>query len=562
MIAAQLARQHPDTNTGWRLRLVSLSDQLTGDAKPTLLLLSIAVALILLIACVNVANLQLSRGAVRARELAVRAALGAGRGRLTRQLVTESVLLSAIGGAGGVALSYGSLSAVAALAPAELTMVTAAPIDASVLAFTALVAVVTGLIFGILPATRACRANASNLLRPSGGTAAGGRSALGRLLVGAELAVATGLVIAAGLLLRTVSSISRVDPGFNPADLTTFALSVPTALDEVAVRSFFGAFVERVATLPGIEHVALASEVPLSDQHSDAFFRVEGVRLADSHDRPTANIRRVTADYFRALGVRMIHGREFSTRDAVADAPVVAINEAFASRYVPGDPLGRRLLIERFPNERAYEIVAVVGNIRHDALDEPAAPEMYIPSLTFWTPNVLVRSPLPPSVLLAAIRPELKQLDPTVPISAAVAYHDRLRQSFDAHRFRTLLLAAFSVISMVLSAVGVYGLAAYSVSQRTREIGVRLALGASPNTVLAAELAAAGRLAALGIAGGIVVGLVLSHTMRGLLFNVSAGDPLTIAITATLLSGITLIASFIAARRVTRSDPTMALRAD
>jgi predicted permease len=431
-----------------------------------------------------------------------------------------------------------------------------------VLAFTIGVAIATGLVFGILPARRAARAEASDLLRPAPGNAHARRGRLGRVLVGAELALATTLVIATGLLLKTVNSISRVDPGFDPGHLTTFQVAVPTALDDQAVQQFFDAFVQRIEALPGIEHAALASEVPLSDQHSDAFFRVDGVPLTDANDRPTANLRRVTADYFATLGVPLLRGRRFTAAEARGDAPVVAINEAMARRYVPGDPLGRRLLVERFPNERAYEIVALVRDIRHDALDAAPAPEMYIPTQTFWTPNVLIRSRLTPAAILATVRPELRRLDPTVPISEVTAYEDRVRHSFDAQRFRTELLIAFSLVAIALSAVGVYGLATYSVSQRTREIGVRLALGASTRTVLGGELTAALRLAAAGVGGGVVAAAALSQAMRALLFNVSATDPGTIGATAALLCGVTMVATFTAARRVARIDPLLALRAE
>jgi len=561
-IAAALAREYPQTNTTWKLRLVPLREELAGTARPTLLMLTAAVAVVLLIACVNVANLLLARAAVRSRELAVRAALGAGRARLARQLLTESLLLAGAGGAAGIALARWSLAALASLAPADLADVTDVSIDLRVLVFTLALSVVCGVVFGMLPAVRAGRTDLRRALQPADHGGATHRSAVGRTLVVAELALATALMMAAGLLVRTMSRLDRVDPGFDPRGLTAFQASLPTALDEPAVRRFFGAFIDRIETLPGVQHAALASEVPLIGQHSDTFFRVAGRTRVDPNDRPTANVRRVTSDYFAALGVPIVRGRPFTRDEAHSDAGVVAINQAMARMFFTGDPLGQQLLIERFPGERAYQIVAIVGDIHHDALDAPAAPEMYLPTLTFWTPNVVIRSPLPSSAIAAVVRPELKRLDPTVPMSTVTPYEERLRDSIASHRFRTLLLIVFSAIALALAAVGVYGLAAYSVSQRTREIGLRMALGAPPSSMLRAELMAAVRLAAIGITAGLVVGLGLARTLTGLLFNVTASDPATLTATVALLSSMTLAASYGAARRATRIDPLIALRAE
>jgi len=516
---------------------------------------------VLLIACVNVANLLLARAAARSHEIAVRIALGAGRGRLARQLLTESLLLASAGGAAGLILARASLAAFAAVAPPELARVAQTTIDLRILLFTGALSMTTGMLFGLLPALRATQTVHSSLRSADRG-APRQRRATGRALVGAELALAMMLLVGAGLLIRSLVTLGRVDPGFEPRGLLTFEIAAPTALEAPSVARFYGAFVDALGALPGVERAALASEVPLSRQGSDTFFRIEGRPTANPNDRPTAYFRRVTADYFAAMRLPIVRGRAFTRDDARGERAVAAISQSMAERHFAGDPIGQRLLVERFRDERTYEVVAVVGDVHHDSLDSRPWPEMYIPSVTFWTTNVVIRTRLTPAALMPAVRAELARLDPAIPISKVASFDERVGASIAAERFRTLLLMLFSTIALGLAAVGVYGIAAYSVSQRTREIGVRLALGAAPSAILRAELASAARLTAAGIAAGLILALGLLRALRGLLFGVDASDPATLAVSTLLLGAVMLAASYGAARRATRVDPIVALRTE
>ena len=561
-VAAALEREYPQTNTTWKLRLVPLRDVLVRDMRASLLLLSATVGLVLLVACVNLANLLLARAAARSHEIAVRIALGAGRGRIARQLLTESLLLASAGGVAALIVARASLGAFASLAPPQLAGVAQTTIDLRVLLFTGALSVTAGILFGLLPALRATDLAHTALRSADRGGGPRLRHATGRALVCAELALATMLLVGAGLLMRSLVMLGRVDPGFEPRGLLTFEIAAPTALEAPAASRFYGAFVDALTALPGVEHAALASEVPLSNQGSDTFFQVVGRPRANPNDRPAAYFRRVTADYFATMRLPIVRGRGFTPDDARGERAVAAISQSMAERHFDGDPIGQRLLTERLRNQRTYEIVAVVGDVHHDSLDSRPWPEMYVPSVTFWTTNVVIRSRLTPAALVPAVRAELARLDPAIAISKVSSFDERVSSSIAAERFRTLLLMLFSAIALGLAAVGVYGVAAYSVSQRTREIGVRLALGAAPSAILRAELASAARLTAAGIAAGLVLALALLRALRGLLFGVSTSDPATLAASTVVLSAVMLAASYVAARRATRVDPIVALRSE
>ena len=544
-----------------------LRDVLVQDSRASLLLLSAAVALVLLIACVNVANLLLARAAARSHEIAVRLALGAGRGRIARQLLTESLLLAAVGGIAALVVARASLGAFAAIAPPELAGVAQTTIDLRVLLFTGVLSIATGVVFGLLPALRATEIAHGSLRSADRSGSRLGR-ATGRALVCAELALATTLLVGAGLLMRSLATLGRVDPGFDPHGLLTFEIAVPTALEAPVVSQFHAAFVDTLTALPGVEHAALASTVPLSSQGSSTFFRVAGRTRGNPNDRPAAYDRRVTAGYFAAMRLPIVRGRAFTPEEARAERDVAAISQSMAERYFEGDPIGQHVLVEQFSlkdrgaGERSYEVVAVVGDVHHDSLDSRPFPELYIPSVTFWTTNVVIRSKPAPTALVPAVRSELARLDPSIPISRIASFEERVAASIAAERFRALLVTFFSAIALALAAVGVYGLAAYSVAQRTHEIGVRLALGAPPAAILRAELASAARLTAAGVGAGLVLALALLRTLRGLLFGVSAGDPATLAASTLLLGAVMFLASYGAARRATRVDPIVALRTE
>jgi len=566
-IARGLAAQYPEMNREWSVRLVSFYDWILNPGfRRSLLMLAAAVGLVLLIACANVANLLLARAAGRQREVAIRAALGAGRMRLARQFVTESLLLSVAGGGLGLLGALWGIDLLRGMSPGNLPRVDETRIDPSVLLFTMVVSVLTGLLFGLVPALQASRASLNDALKEGGRTGeAGVRHRLKSALVVAELALSLLLLVGAGLLARSFWTLSHVDPGFDPKNLITMQISLPHPKYAMAARSaeVMSHLLERVSALPGVKAAAAGSLPPFGFGNTAFELEIEGRSAQAGETAPSANWRMVTPGYFRTLGVPLIAGRVFDDHDVDGAPPTVVISDTLARRFWPGqDPLGRRLRSN--PANPWMTVVGVVGDVRNTGLAQEIRATLYMPAYqSSWTPlTLLVRGSGDPAALTASIRAEVKALDAELPVSNVQKMDDMIADSLAQTRFSMTLLAVFAGVALALATVGVYGVMAFAVTQRTHEFGVRVALGARQADVLKLVLSHALKLALLGVAIGLAASFVLTSLLSTLLFGVTASDPYTFATVALLLSFVTLAASWIPARRATRVDPMVALRCE
>jgi putative ABC transport system permease protein len=575
-ICRRLERLHPRVK-GWSARLAPLAEQMTGELRPRLLLLWGAVAFVLLIACANVANLLLVRAASRQREVAVRTALGAGRGRLAAQLLTESGLLSLAGSVLGIALAAAGLRAFAAFVPAAAAGALAPGIDARVLAFTAGLCAATCLLAGLAPALAATRPELAQLLR-SGSRAGSGASRRTRnLLVVAEVALAVVLLIGAGLLLRSFVRLLSVDPGFRPAGVLSFQIDRPEDPARQAPRlaSLFERIAGRLRQLPGVIAAGGISELPLSGFEEKAGVYVEGWPVPQTPEEIRfAEAQEVLPGYFETLGIPLLRGRLLDSRDA-AGAPLAAvIDQTMARGFWPGeDPLGRRFrraTTRRRGEDPAnpwYTVVGVVGNVRHSLAAEPY-PEMYrtaaqiLPALARPYMVFVLRTQGDPGAAAAAARAAVRQVDPDQPITKVRTVEQVVADSVVRPRFSLMLAGLFAALALALSAVGIYGVTSYSVAQRTRELGLRVALGARPLGVLGLVLGEAARLAGLGILLGAAGALALNRAIASLLYGVGPTDPLTFAAVGAGLLLIVLAAAWPPGRRATEVDPIVALRGE
>ncbi len=567
-VEGRLAERFPRNYTDYGVRLIPLHERIVGDVRPALLVLFGAVTLVLLIACANVANLLLARATARRREMGVRTALGASRARLVRQLVTESLVLSAAGGALAVVVAAALLWALRALGPADLPRLAEATVDGRVLAFTFAVAAATGVLFGLAPALAASRADPHAAIQEDGkGTTAGAaKQRLRGALVVTELALALVLLVGAGLLIRTLRVLTAVDPGVRVEHVLTFHVGLPPARhdDRAGVVEFYRRLRERLGAAPGAATVGLASRLPLSgDDHSAR------VRLPNEPDAPgsgrSVQDRAVSPGYFAALGIPVRAGREFAEGDGAGAPPVVIVNEALARRLWPGErpaaALGRQIIPSR-AGKVPREIVGVVGDAHQFGVDAPADPEFYLPHAQDPWPwlYVVVRTRGDPRALVRDAERAVWSLDPNVPVTQVRTMEALLAESLARRRFQMLALGAFAGVAMLLAVVGVYGVMAYLVARRTREIGIRVALGAGRGGVLRLVVGEGARLAALGVGLGLVASLGASRAVARLLYGVSPTDPLTFAGTAALLGGVALVACWVPARRAARVDPVRALR--
>jgi putative ABC transport system permease protein len=565
-VARRLEAQYPESNTGWNLRMVPLRDRLVGDIKPTLQMLFGAVGFVMLIACVNVANLLLARAATRQKEIAVRMALGAGRLRIARQMLTESVLLALAGGALGVIIAAWGVDLIVAFSGDNIPATARVGVDRVALGFTLGVSLLTGLLFGLAPALTATRPRFSETLKDAGKGA--GQSAMRNrtrsLLVVFETAVAMILLVGAGLLIRSYIRLQQVNPGFDAANVLTTRINLANAKYNSAEKAvaFWGQLYERLAALPGVEAVGMITELPLSRQPNDTPFTVEGRPPVAPNQQFDADFRRVNQDYLRSMRIPLLRGRGFTEQEAQQNARVVLISEALANNVFPNEePLGKRLLLGP-DGQMAFEIVGVVGDIRHRGLNIEPFATMYMPALaTGWT-NLTIRAAGDPMSLSAAVRRETRAIDPDQPVAAIRTMEQVLSESVSEPRYRTWLLGLFAVVALILAGVGIYGVVAYTTEQRRRELGVRMALGAQSKDVLNLVIGQGIRLALAGALLGLGGALALTRLVRNLLFGVSAADPLTFAIVAILLALVALAACWIPARRATKVDPMVALRVE
>jgi len=556
-----------------RATLEPLRDVITGGAGAAPLLLSGAVVLVLLIACLNVANLTLAASTSRRREIAVRSALGAARGRIARQLLTESVVLAVLGGAAGLAACYVLFDGIVALVPASTPHVGAFQIDAGVLLFSLVLSVITGLLFGLAPALGASGLDSNAVLKNANPRAGGvGQGRLRRALAANEVAISLVLLIGAALALQSLTRLTRVPPGFDPSEVLTFRIDIPAQRypTPAARQTFFEAMLSRLAEVPSVEHAAVANVLPFQGG-SDVLFSLEDGLGPDRHDRGAANVRRISPEYFSALHIPIHAGRSFTDQDRSSTMPVVVINRAMAQAYWPNrDPLGLHIWIGKPMGPASTEptprqIVGVVENIREASLAQLPEPTLYLPysqSLSTSGGSFIVRTTRPPMTLVPDVRTVVQTLDRELPLTAVRDMPAVIASSTVDWRFRAVLLSTFGGLALAIAAIGVYGVIAYSVAQRTQEIGVRVALGARHRDVLALVLWQGMRTTIIGLGIGLGAAFALTRLMANLLFGVSPTDPVTFTAIALLLWLVAFAACLLPARRAMRVDPVTALKQD
>jgi putative ABC transport system permease protein len=564
-LTSRLAEQYPESNKGVGATLVPLHEQLVGDVRPAMLVLLGAVGLVLLIACANVANLLLARAAAREKEVAIRAALGASRSRLIRQHLTESLVLAVIGGALGLLTAFWIVDLLVSVAPKGTPRIEEVAIDPIVLAFTFGTAMLTGIAFGLAPALLSSRTNFNSTLKEGGrDTSATSRGARVRSgLVVSEVALALMLLIGAGLLIKSFINLQRVDPGFNPKSVLRIDVSLPRTRypERNQSASFYKELLDRVAALPGVQSAGAVSSLPLSGGGTDSNFAIEGQPAAEPDQRPVAWYSSVTPGYFRAMGIRLLKGRELTEADNADARKTVVISESMARRYFTDqDPLGKRIVFGGGNDPR--EIVGVVSDVKFFGLNLDARPSMYYPHAQNPARgmSLVVRTQGGPLSLAAAIRGQVSALDRNLAVSNVMTMEQLVGASLSEPRFVLLLLGAFASVAMLLSAIGVYGVVSYSVTQRSHEIGVRMALGAQMSDVLKLVVGQGMTLVLGGVGLGLIAAFALSRVMESLLFGVSATDLTTFAATSIILAAVALGACLVPARRATKVGPMESLR--
>ncbi len=569
VIDKNLATQYPADNKNRNTILIPLQERIVGESRNSLLILFTAVSLVLLIACANFANLLLARAAERERELVIRAALGAGRWRLIRQLLTESVLVSLAGGAIAVLLAIWGTSLLVALKPENLPRLQEIGVDARVLGFTFGSSLLTGVIFGLLPAWAASRSSVSEDLKEGGrsATVGGARQRLRSTFVVFELAVALILLVGAGLLIKTFWKLRSVEPGFNPEHLLTMRLELPEArYKEVDKQTLFRTqALDAVNSLPGVQ-ASMISELPLSGDSLNHDFLIEGRPPIAPGDEPSLESRSVLGEYFDTMQIPLRAGRGFGPQDFVDKAPLVGIaNTAMVRQYFPNeDPLGKRLRWARDPEIHWITIVGVVGDVKHFGLDLPEQAALYSPYTQAqpwkrWM-TLVARTQSDPAGISQAVKQQIWRVDSQLPLTKVQTLKEVAAASFAARRFNMLLLAIFAALALVLAAIGIYGVMSYAVTQRTQEIGIRMALGAQASDVLKLIVRNGMTLILVGVAVGLAGAFALTRLMTTLLFGVTPTDAITFTIVSLVLIGVALLACYLPARRATKVDPLVALR--
>jgi len=568
LLSKQIEQQSPQSNTNVIFNAVSLHEDITRDYRSALLIMLGAVGLVLLIACANVANLLLARAAARQKEVAIRMALGASRGRIASQLLTESVLLSLVGAAVGLLLASWGMDLLAAYGPADVPRLRAVSLDRYVLLFTFGVATLTGILFGLAPALHASKPDPGNTLKESGrGFSLAGRNWMRSALIVSEVALSLMLLVGAGLLIHSFWRLLKTDAGFDPKGV--LALDVPLSrttyktpeLQSAAFQQLIG----RMKTLPGVRDVSVTSNVPLTDFDVELSFQIEGRAPYKPGQEATSDYTVTGADYFRTMSIPLMQGRLFTDQDGTNSPQVMVVSNAFVKRYFPNEnPIGRRIIFDG-KDEKPREIIGVVGDVRRNGLDVDVEPEMYVSHIQ--NPerrlNLMIRTEARDASQIAqAARAEVKAFDPNQIIWRTRTLDELLGTSVAPRRFNMLLLGIFAGVALALAAVGLYGVMSYSVSWRTHEIGIRMALGAKRADVLRLVVRQGMTMTLIGLAIGLAGAFLLSRVMVGLLYGVSHNDPLTFAGVSIVLLGVALLACLIPARRATRVDPIVALRTE
>jgi putative ABC transport system permease protein len=573
-IAGALGQEYPDTNKEHWVTLTSLYDATVGDVRNLLLMLLAAVSFVLLIACANVANLMLARASARQKEIAIRSALGASRLRIIRLLITESVMLALIGGAIGLLIAYWGTGLALKALPDALPRVNDIQVDINVLLFTLAASIITGVVFGLAPALQASNPNLNETLKEGGRSGSSGRQGLRSILVVAEIAISLILLVGSGLLVRSFIALNQVSAGFNDQNMLTFDLSLSSKeyAEAPRVRRFFKEFLEKIEALPGVQSAAATDLLPLGGSDSENQFYVTNRPKPSPSELPLAMSYITTPGYLKTMSISLLKGRFFQESDTLTSAPVMVIDENMAQQYFPGeDPLGQHISLPTGPDKAIeFQIIGVVGHVKQQNLDTTegaiVGSQMYISinqvpdEFIFPGTTLIVRTHADPSGYLPAIRSALTSMGGTATLSNTKTMEQLRGELISDRRFTIILVGIFSALALILASIGIYGVISYSVAQRTREIGIRMALGASQRQVLTMVVGTGAKLAVMGIAIGAVGALVVTQFIRSFLFGVSPSDPLTFAGISFILGCVAILASYVPARRAMKVDPNTALR--
>ena len=567
-IASLLEQARPDSSTGHQVRLVSLHEQIVGDSRAALLVLLAAVAFVLLIACANVANLMLARAASRQKEMAIRTALGAGRWRIVRQLLVESLLLASIGGALGLLLAWWGIDLLVALAPDGTPRLDEIKLDASVFGFTLVISLLTGVLFGLAPAMQSSRPDLNEALKEGGrgSTEGARRNRLRSALVITEVALTLVLMVGAGLMLKSFYRLSKVDPGYDPSNLLTMEITLPGSkyAKSAQTLAFYDELLRRVESLHEVRAAGAVDVLPLSGNNSSSTVTIEGQPPAPPGERPAANRRIITPNYFRAMGMSLLEGRAFTPNDTDQATRVTIISETMARRFWPGQKaLGKRFKFGAPENNNPWmEIVGVVADVKHTSLNEETRPETYLPITQSPTRamTLVTRTTNDPFDMVPVLRGQVLEVDQDQPVGSVASMEQLVSRSLAPWRFSMMLLGSFAALALVLAAVGIYGVISYSVAQRTHEIGIRMALGAQSADVLKQVVGKGMTLVLIGVGLGVAAAVALTQLISTLLYSVSPTDVTTFTIISLALAGVALAACFVPARRATKVDPLIALK--
>jgi putative ABC transport system permease protein len=573
-IAGALGQEYPGTNKEHWVTLGSLYDATVGDVRKLLIMLLAAVSFVLLIACANVANLMLARASARQKEIAIRSALGASRLRIIRLLITESVMLALIGGALGLLTAYWGTSLALKALPDALPRVNDIKVDANVLLFTLAASIITGVVFGLAPALQASKPNLNETLKEGGRSGSSGRQGLHSILVVAEIAISLVLLVGSGLLIRSFIALNHVSAGFDDSNLLTFDISLSSKefAEAPKVRRFFKEFLEKIEALPGVESAATTDLLPLGGSDSENQFYVTNRPKPSPSELPLAMNYIITPGYLKAMRISLLQGRFFEEGDTLTSTPVIVIDENMAKQYFPGeDPIGQHLSMPTGPDKAIeFQIIGIVAHVKQQNLDTTegaiVGSQMYISinqvpdEFIFPGSTLVVRTSAEPSSYLAAIRGALTSIGGNATLSNAKTMEQLRGELISDRRFTLILVGIFSALALILASIGIYGVISFSVAQRTREIGIRMALGASPRHVLRMVVGGGVKLAVIGIAIGAVGALVLTQFIRAFLYGVSPSDPLTFTGISFILAGVAIMASYVPARRAMKVDPNTALR--
>ncbi len=567
VIADTIRQNNPAFYSGdphWGVGVTPLREDVVGSIRPALLVLLGAVGLVLLIACANVASLLLARAATRQKEIAIRAALGASRFHLVRQLLVESLLLSLISAGLGLFLAGWGIDLLVAIGGNNIPRAQEIGIDARVLGFTGMVSLLTALLFGLLPAIQTSKTDLQSMLKEGGRGSTGGRRRARALLVVADVAMSLVLLIGAGLLIKSFARLENVSPGFAPEGLLTMQVSLPAFKygEPNRVKAFYDGVLDEIRSVPGVLSVGAVSDLPLSGSVHSGSFNIQGRTIAPGEDELHADLRSATPEYFQTMKIPLLRGRFFTEQDNREARPVAIIDETLAQHYFHDeDPIGKHVEFQRGkPIWR--EIVGVVGHLKHKALDVEFKDQLYAPHAQLSNSNMflVVRAANDPMSLASSVRAAVKAIDKDQPVYKVMTMEQVLENSLAQRRLSVILLGVFAAVAMVLAAVGLYGVISFSVTQRTREIGIRMALGAERPDIFKMVVKQGLTLALAGVGLGLVVAFALTRLMSSLLFGVTATDPMTFAVVPMLLAGVALGASLVPARRATRVDPMVALR--